>query len=86
MPAASGAGGALVRAGLEGSRAAGVGWALVLGEPGYYARFGFGPAAASGLADEYGGGAAFQVVELPPGALPAGAGLVRYAPEFAALE
>jgi hypothetical protein len=32
-----------------------------------------------------GGGAAFQVLELRAGALPRGARLVRYAPEFTAL-
>ncbi len=75
----------LVRAGLNACRAAGLGWAVVLGEPAYYSRFGFRPAPAFGLADEYGGGEAFQVLELIAGALPAGAGLVRYAPEFASL-
>ena len=40
---------------------------------------------AFGLSDEYGGGDAFQVLELVPGTLPVGAGLVRYAPEFAAV-
>ena len=76
----------LVRVGLEACRAAGFGWAVVMGEPAYYARFGFRPAAEFGLSDEYGGGAAFQAIELAPGALPAGAGLIRYAPEFAAFE
>lgn len=75
----------LVRAGLEACRMAGFGWVVVLGEPAYYARFGFRPAAGYGLTDEYGGGMAFQAVELVPGALPVGAGLVRYAPEFALL-
>jgi putative acetyltransferase len=75
----------LVRAGLAACRTAGFGWAVVLGEPAYYARFGFGPATDFGLSDEYGGGPAFQTVELIAGALPAGAGQVRYAPEFAAL-
>jgi putative acetyltransferase len=75
----------LVRAGLKACRAAGFGWAVVLGEPGYYSRFGFRPAAEFGLADEYGGGPAFQAIELIPGALPVGAGLVRYAPEFASV-
>ncbi|MBX9579097.1 MAG: N-acetyltransferase, partial [Gemmataceae bacterium] len=74
----------LIRAGLEACRAAGFGWAVVLGEPAYYARFGFRAAAEFGLSDEYGVGPAFQAVELIPGAVPAGAGLVRYAPEFAA--
>src|SRR5689334_1397668 len=32
---------ALVRAGLEACRAAGFGWAVVLGDPAYYSRFGF---------------------------------------------
>jgi putative acetyltransferase len=71
--------------GLAACRAEGAGWAVVLGEPEYYARFGFQPASEFGLVDEYGGGAAFQVIELTPGALPRGAGLVRYAPEFASL-
>jgi putative acetyltransferase len=72
----------LIRAGLEACRAAGCGWAVVLGEPEYYGRFGFRPAAKFGLSDEYGGGPAFQALELTPGGLPRGAGLVRYAPEF----
>jgi putative acetyltransferase len=75
----------LVRVGLEACRAAGLGWAVVMGEPAYYSRFGFRPAAEFGLADEYGGGPAFQALELVPGALPVGAGLVRYAREFAAV-
>ena len=73
----------LIRAGLETCRRLGFEWAVVLGDPKYYSRFGFGPASDSGLRDEYDGGSAFQAMELTPGALPAGAGLVRYAPEFA---
>ena len=73
----------LVRAGLEACRVGGFGWVVVMGEPAYYGRFGFRPAAEFGLADEYGGGPAFQAIELVPGALPVGAGLVQYAPEFA---
>ena len=38
-----------------------------------------------GLIDEYGGGHAFQAIELMPGALPRNAGLVQYAPEFGTL-
>jgi putative acetyltransferase len=75
----------LVTAGLKACRAAGFGWAVVLGEPTYYSRFGFRPASEFGLFDEYGGGQAFQAIELVAGALPVGAGLVRYAPEFAAV-
>ncbi len=75
----------LIEAGLPACRAAGYGWAVVVGEPEYYSRFGFKPAAEFGLADEYGGGPAFQVIELVAGMMPVGAGLVRYAPEFASL-
>jgi putative acetyltransferase len=72
----------LVRAGLDACRASGFGWAVVLGEPAYYGRFGFRAAESFGLSDDYGGGSAFQAIELSPGAMPTGAGLVRYAPEF----
>lgn len=74
----------LIRAGLDACRAAGFAWTVVLGEPHYYGRFGFQAATGFGLSDEYGGGAAFQAMELSPGGVPVGAGLVRYAPEFAA--
>lgn len=75
----------LIRDGLKSCRRMGFGWVVVLGEPEYYRRFGFRPAAEVGLSDEYGGGPAFQVIELIPGHLPPRAGLVRYAPEFASL-
>jgi putative acetyltransferase len=75
----------LVRAGIAACGDAGFGWAVVLGEPEYYGRFGFRAASEFGLSDEYGGGAAFQAMELTPGAVPVGAGLVRYSPEFASL-
>lgn len=76
----------LVREGLRRCEAVGVGWVVVLGEPAYYERFGFRNASDCGLEDEYGGGPAFQIVELKAGTLPAGGGLVRYAPEFEAFE
>ena len=76
---------ALVERGLNACRAAGFTWAVVLGEPEYYARFGFRPAAELGLCDEYGGGEAFQVIDLRDDGIPLGAGLVKYAPEFASL-
>lgn len=77
---------ALVEQGLASCAALGFGWAVVLGEPGYYARFGFRSAAGFGLVDEYGGGDAFQTIELQAGMLPEGAGPVRYAPEFESLD
>ena len=75
----------LIREGLHACRRAGFTFVVVLGEPTYYERFGFEPASTWGLVDEYGGGDAFQVLELIPDAIPQGAGLVRYAPEFAAV-
>jgi putative acetyltransferase len=78
-----GIGEALIRDGLIGAERAGFRFVVVLGEPGYYGRFGFQPASRWGLRDEYEGGAAFQALELRPAALPAAGGLVRYAPEFA---
>ena len=80
-----GVGAELVTRGLEVCASLGYGWVVVLGAPGYYSRFGFGAARALGLSDEYGGGTAFQAIELPAGSLPAGAGLVRYGPEFEAV-
>jgi len=75
----------LIRAGFGRCLAEGCGWVVVLGDPAYYRRFGFRPAAELGLCDEYGGGAAFQVLELVEGAAPRSAGLVRYGQEFASV-
>jgi putative acetyltransferase len=75
----------LVSDGLAACGLAGCGFVVVLGEPSYYSRFGFRPSAEWGLFDEFGGGPAFQALELRPGSIPIGAGLVRYAPEFASL-
>ena len=74
----------LVTRGLGECASLGYGWAVVLGDPGYYSRFGFVAAQESGLSDEYGGGAAFQVLELVGRSVPLGAGLVCFGPEFAA--
>ena len=72
-----GVGAQLVEAGLTTSKTAGFGWAVVLGDPSYYSRFGFRAAKTFGLSDEFGGGSAFQVIELAVGTLPTGTGLVR---------
>lgn len=81
-----GIGSKLIRKALDRCRDGGAEWIVVLGEPSYYSRFGFEPAPRHGLHDEYGGGDAFQVLALVPGAIPRDAGLVRYAPAFASLE
>jgi putative acetyltransferase len=75
----------LCREGLAICERSGAGFVVVLGDPDYYRRFGFRPAADFGLHDEYGGGDAFQALELRPGAIPPAGGLVQYAPEFAAV-
>jgi putative acetyltransferase len=72
----------LIRAGLDLCREQHVDYVVVLGEPSYYSRFGFVPASHYGLSDEFGGGDAFQALELRPGGMPYGGGLVRYAQEF----
>jgi putative acetyltransferase len=74
----------LIREGLLKCQSKGFAWAVVLGEPAYYGRFGFRLASEFGLSDEYGGAPYFQALELLPGGMPVGAGLVKYAPEFAA--
>jgi putative acetyltransferase len=78
-----GIGGALIRQGLHVCRDAGFGWAVLLGDPGYYHRFGFERASQIGLGNEYGVDDEFMAVELSPGSLPHECGVVRYAPEFA---
>ena len=55
---------------------------MVLGDPGYYGRFGFRKASLFGLGNEYGVDDPFMAMELTPGAIPAAGGLVRYASEF----
>jgi putative acetyltransferase len=79
-----GAGSALIRAGIEACRA--LDWQIlfVLGNPAYYARFGFALAAPHGL--HYASHAfdgAFQVRELVSGALSGASGWVRYHAAFA---
>ena len=81
-----GLGGRLVRAALERSRA--LGWPLVvlLGDPAYYARFGFELAAPHGLHyQDHAFDAGFQVFAFDPGALAALEGWVRYPAAFDAL-
>ena len=58
---------------------------VVLGDPGYYRRFGFQPASTFDLHDTYGGGDAFMALALYQNALKGYGGQVEYAPEFAEL-
>jgi putative acetyltransferase len=78
----SGIGSSLIREGLERCKRAGYHLVVVLGDPGYYHRFGFRRARASGLENEYGVDEEFMVLELQPGVLREASGMVRYAAEF----
>jgi putative acetyltransferase len=80
-----GVGTQLIHAGLAVCRQAGWPYVVVMGEPGYYQRFGFRRASLHQLGNEYGADEPFQVIELQPGSLPVGGGLVKYALEFAEL-
>lgn len=78
-----GIGAALVDAGLSRARAEGADLVFVLGEPAYYRRFGFRPAADRGVAWEHEAPAeAFMAVELRPGAGANWQGVLRYHPAF----
>jgi putative acetyltransferase len=81
----AGIGSRLVREGLLRCHDAGYDFVVLVGEPAYYARFGFRAAKPHGLDNEYGVNEEFMVLELRKGSLAAIAGLVRYAPEFAEL-
>lgn len=81
-----GVGGALVRESIARSRALGWKALFLLGDPGYYGRFGFELVASRGLhyeSEHYDPG--FQAFELEAGALRGERGFVRYPEAFAAL-
>jgi putative acetyltransferase len=71
----------LVHTALERARLFGYDYAVVLGEPRYYARFGFTAASRFGLRCEYEApDSAFMAIELHGGVLHNARGLVLYAP------
>ena len=78
-----GIGGLLVRKGLELARDAGWQAIFVLGDPGYYSRFGFTTQAATGFENPF-AGPHFMALELHQGALSTPFA-VSYAPAFARL-
>ena len=82
-----GIGSALVSAGLERCRLERHSRVLVLGDPVYYARFGFVPAARFGLKCPFPVPEnSFMAVELESGAFAGVSGMVRYGHEFEDLE
>ena len=78
----AGIGSALVRLGLEACAKQGLSGAVVLGDPRFYARFGFSGALARHLRSPYAGDA-FMALEFSPGALREGE--ARYPRAFASL-
>jgi len=77
-----GVGSLLIQRGLEKCREAGADAVVVLGDPGYYSRFGFERASEYGLGNEYGVDEEFMVKPLHEGALDDVDGTVAYQPEF----
>jgi len=77
-----GVGLSLIRRGIAECRDAGIDAVVVLGDPGYYARFGFERASDYGLGNEYGADEEFMLTPLVDGALDEVAGVVTYRPEF----
>ena len=76
-----GYGSALVRAGIEVLRAEGCHAIIVLGDPDYYARFGFSASLTRNLTAPF-RGPAFMGLELSAGALTGHIGSVTYPPPF----
>lgn len=82
-----GVGSKLMRSALDQARARHVGAVVLVGEPDYYARFGFTAAKQSGLRCKWPGtDEAFMVLEIDSGALARSSGLVSYHELFDAFE
>jgi putative acetyltransferase len=89
VPAAQrqGIGTALVAAGLKAARARGGDLAVVLGDPAYYGRFGFLPAARQGLTWEHDAPPeAFMTLSLSARGGTIGPGVVRFHDAFSIFE
>jgi putative acetyltransferase len=80
-----GIGSLLIRTGLAQARADGWEGIFVLGEPVYYARFGFDPKQASGFQSLY-AGSYLMAMALQDSQLPCKNGRIDYAPAFARFE
>jgi putative acetyltransferase len=77
-----GIGSELTRKGLALCREKGNDFAIVLGHPDYYSRFGFKKASAFGLGNDYNEDDPFMSLEFKPGVLGSFSGTVHFAPEF----
>lgn len=81
----AGIGTALVKVGLQACRRERIAAVVVLGDPAYYARFGFRPAADFDLECTFDAPpGAFMALELLPGALRNRSGLIKYPELFSA--
>jgi len=88
MPARQrqGIGSALVIAGLDACRDAGVGGVVLIGHPGFYPRFGFRPGSEFGLRSEFEvSDEAFMAMELTEHSLRTGTGMIHFHPAFFAV-
>jgi putative acetyltransferase len=81
-----GLGSALVRGSLARAAETAFPLVVVLGHPGYYARFGFEPAAAFGILDPYGAPPEAWMVHRLPAYTPEARGEVTYAEAFGQVE
>jgi putative acetyltransferase len=77
-----GIGSLLIRHGLETCREIGVDAVVVLGDPGYYSRFGFERASEYGLGNAYGADEGLMIKPLHERVLDDVIGTVAYRPEF----
>lgn len=76
-----GVGGALIEHGLEACRRTGIAGVFVLGDPGYYGRFGFSAEVAKSVGSPFPGDT-FMAISLRPGALEGMEGSLHYPPAF----
>ncbi|HIL36260.1 MAG: N-acetyltransferase [bacterium] len=81
-----GIGSALMWSIITAAREAGCAGLVLLGDPAYYGRFGFEPAATFDLRSHYTDGPAFQALALDPGAWADCRGQVRYDTSFDELD
>lgn len=72
----------LVQAGLDAAVARKAPYVVVLGDPAFYGRFGFQPAADHSLSGEFEGGDAFRIFVPEGGRAPDPGSLIRYHPDF----
>lgn len=72
----------LSREGLARCAALGYDFAVVLGHPDYYPRFGFQKASQYGLGNSYGVDEAFMALEFHPGVLGGFSGVIHFCAEF----